>query len=373
MKESNRGAIRSFRRVAHNVKVSLITLLGLRNYLTIRLYPVGYLCNHQCRMCWRTNRLSPAQMAELPALERHHMTLVEYERIFAHLPRLTRTVEIVGGGEPLMYPDFAGLVSLIKRKKLAGSLITNGVLLNRRNRGVLIGVQWDSIRISVHASNERIYTIINGINTFDAVIRNISDFLKELAASASNKPKIGVLFVIQKDNYRDIFRFATLMETIGCHFIEFDALYAYKDSMRLTDNQLRSVISQLKQVQKHIRTENNASSVLQLYARQPNTKRSSETERSAYYRTRMCPIPTTSLIINHLGQIHPCCFLDYSEEETMICGDMRTGHYNLRNAWKSPEYVALRNRFASGVFSRTCTQRCYYPLPHRHGNSKTPS
>lgn len=60
----------------------------------VRVYPVGYMCNHSC-----------------PSL-----TLFEYKKIIATLPPGVSTVEIVGGGEPLLYKDIALLTQIIKRK-----------------------------------------------------------------------------------------------------------------------------------------------------------------------------------------------------------------------------------------------------------------
>ena len=76
----------------------------------IRLNPVGYLCNHDCPMCWR-DQLTQVEKKELVRLDREErLSISDYLKLFRDMPAGLREVNVVGGGEPLLYPDIAALM-----------------------------------------------------------------------------------------------------------------------------------------------------------------------------------------------------------------------------------------------------------------------
>lgn len=95
-------------------------------------------CNLKCSFCSVVNR------------ERKHewdfYNLVDATVDFFNLG--TRTVEITGGGEPLLYPHFNEYVQSCKNMGLELGLITNGIFLHKLPKEILDSFEW--IRISMN-------------------------------------------------------------------------------------------------------------------------------------------------------------------------------------------------------------------------------
>jgi len=329
----------------------------------LRIYPVGYLCNHSCPMCWRSNNVSSQEKRKLIRLEKKSLTIDEYQKVFATLPPATNTVDIVGGGEPLIYPQIKELTNLIKKRNLYGTLITNGVLLKSDLINHLLSINWDHIRISIHASNPDIYKLINGVNHFQTVLSNIRSFMnlrQKRQNQSKNKTRIGVLSVIQKQNYQDVYDFALLAQKLRCDYVEFDPLCPYGDSMKLDSRELEQTLIQLKSIRKNIHIPNNVTEVIHLYHSQPHISLEN-IDASIYYRLRKCVIPTDSMTLDSLGETHPCCHLDNSEPENIACGDFRKVG-SLWNIWREKKYIHIRKNLRKGIFYRTCLSRCTYDL-----------
>jgi len=116
--------------------------------------------------------------------------------LFKRLPRTVTKIVLVGGGEPLLYPNILKLIALIKKNKYSGELITNGVYLNDKIINCLIYYKWDKIRISLHAADQRLYQKVHRAKDFNIVLKNIRDILKKRKKQIV--PKISLLCVIKK-------------------------------------------------------------------------------------------------------------------------------------------------------------------------------
>jgi MoaA/NifB/PqqE/SkfB family radical SAM enzyme len=332
----------------------------------IRIYPIGYLCNLNCSMCWRSHNVSYQGRKKWNSLESERLKIFEYQNFFESLPPAVETIEIVGGGEPLLYPEIHELIKMIKKNFYIGSLITNGVLLRPKLIKTLLGLEWDEIRVSTHGSTPSIYKQVCGSDSFQLIWDNIRLFLAKRSKIRNRKVKsrLGVLFVIQKNNYQDVFNFGQLAQDAGCDYVEFDTVYPYKKSMLLKNKEVEQVIAQLKKVRANLSVKNNAHKIIELYRLQPHVRKDDSGNSKQYYQDKKCIIPSESLILDSFGNIHPCCFLDNSEPETINCGSFReTG--DIWSIWLHKEYKGIRRKLRKGKFYNTCLNKCYYALPRR--------
>ena len=155
---------------------------------------------------------------------KNDLTIQDYQNLLTNLPKSVRQIEIVGGGEPLLFHQIIPLLISIKNEHYYGSLITNGSLLNQKLINHLIKYKWDMVRISFHAASAKTYQKIQGVDHYKTVIKNIRLFLK--LRSQSRLPKLKLLFVIQKDNYHEIKAFIELCQKLKVDQLEFDYLIA---------------------------------------------------------------------------------------------------------------------------------------------------
>lgn len=135
-----------------------------------------------------------------------------------------KAIQLTGGGEPTVHPDFAKVVEAIFSRGLKWSLVTNGVNLIRR----------DLLRHCATASWVRV-SLDAGTPTTYSRIRHVPDthWLDALAAidglSKLNGPIVGVGFVVTPDNWREVFEGAAAAKMHGASNIRIGAQFSAQD------------------------------------------------------------------------------------------------------------------------------------------------
>lgn len=83
-----------------------------------------------------------------------------------------------GLGEPLLHPDFIEIIEYTKKLGFIVEVVTNGYLLTHDIVDKMIELEVDSLAISLHSINEKIYNDITGLNLYD-VLPNVSYALEK--------------------------------------------------------------------------------------------------------------------------------------------------------------------------------------------------
>jgi MoaA/NifB/PqqE/SkfB family radical SAM enzyme len=340
------------------IKTKILTYLRSRLLIDselcqLRISPIGYLCNHQCPMCWRT-QLPLSMQKKFIHEEINHLNLKEYIHMINGVPKSVQVIEVVGGGEPLLYSRIIELLTLIKQKQIYGRLITNGSLLNMRISQVLVNCAWDEIRISVHAGTSNSYKLINGVDDYGRVMKNI----KYLISTRKNSvlPKISLLFVIQHDNVMDIYSFIKQAIRLKVDEIEFDSLIPFTPKkLLLTHKDKNVVMTILQDLQKKLTIKNNIDQALCMFAL--HDKWNNNIHSRNYFKDKYCQMVQTNLDINSDGTIFPCCLYPRQKHSYNIRKS------SVKEAWKY--YRLFRKQLASGKFYDFCYQWCNYDLRKR--------
>ena len=124
------------------------------------------------------------------------------------------------GGEPFTKKDFCSLLEYAHKLGLYSHLSTNGNFFDERNCDYIIGAGVDLIQFSLNSISAETHDRYKGIkglhNKIISAIRQIK----------KRKPgqKIGVTFVITKDNYRELNDFASFMRDLGVDSINFQPI-----------------------------------------------------------------------------------------------------------------------------------------------------
>src|SRR4030042_3480754 len=187
----------------------------------LRLYPSGIACNHECIMCWIQQLSIQDKRSMILNNQKNTLSLDDYKNLIQSLPRSIKIIELVGGGEPLLFSHIDELMKIIKNRKYLGILITNGALLTEPIRQTIINSRWDYIRVSFHSGTAKTYKNIHGRDDFTLVVNNIKELLKK---RKNNLPYVKLLFVIQKANSHELTSFIELAENLGVDEVEFDYL-----------------------------------------------------------------------------------------------------------------------------------------------------
>lgn len=308
----------------------------------LRINPVLISCNQSCIMCWRKMINNKEKLTLIKMEKEKSLGLPDYKNLFNKLPSSVEVVDVTGGGEPLLYPSAFELLNLIKKKNLNGRLITNGVLLNNGFISNLVDINWDTVRISVHAATRMVYKKLHDKDDFKICIENV----KRLKKISSGKMEINLLFVIQKSNLNQIVKFAEMCEELSVSAIEFDNLIAYRKGTRLDTSETDIVIRQLNHVKSNLRIKNNSSEVIKRFIDKQS------------FRGKKCSLVNDSIFISALGEVFACCLLAGTK---LSMGNVKND--SLSTIWNKKTYMRFRSHLNKGIFSKDCLANCSYELP----------
>lgn len=127
-------------------------------------------------------------------------------------------ITLSGGGEPLCYQYIEETLERIGDLEIDFSIITNGQLLSGVRAERLKDAKW--VRISLDSANSETYQAIRRVPTFGQVINNIEHF----AAIKNNCCELGINFVINKRNYKEVYDICKIISSIGVNNIKFSGL-----------------------------------------------------------------------------------------------------------------------------------------------------
>lgn len=140
-----------------------------------------------------------------------------------------KAIEWTGGGEPLLHPCHNKIFGEAKRLGFEQALVTNGVFLDTVTMYVVKDFKW--VRFSVDAASNETYEAVKGVDEYDNVIDNIKKFMK----IRSHGNIIGMSFIVCRDNYKDILKFAQMAKEIGVDNVRFSLAMTEEGSKMFED------------------------------------------------------------------------------------------------------------------------------------------
>lgn len=131
-----------------------------------------------------------------------------------------KAVQLTGGGEATVHPDFDKLCKLILSKGIDLSLVTNGLLLKESRAAILADCAW--IRVSVDCGNRDTYAKIRDVppEEFDIVAKNVTRLSR-----MPRKTLLGVGYVITRDNYRELYEGCVKFKEWGVDNVRISAIF----------------------------------------------------------------------------------------------------------------------------------------------------
>lgn len=162
-------------------------------------------CNHRCSFCamdFRKGRDFIGKNVLLTSL-------------FQMKEQGLKSVMFGGEGEPLLHPDFVGIVKQTRLIGLDVALTTNASLLTQNiSRGTLPYLSW--IKASVDAGTPNTYAKIHGVKPgiFKVVIENMK-FAKSLETDAS----LGLQMLWLPENEKEVETLAEIAKEIGMDYL----------------------------------------------------------------------------------------------------------------------------------------------------------
>ncbi len=344
------------------------------NLKEVRIFPMGYICNHACPMCWREN-LSPAIRQHLTkAAFTIDLQLDDYINLIKTLPPTVKRISICGGGEPTLFKGIKTIMATIKKQNLYGHIITNGSTLTPEFIDLLISIGWDSMHISVNAATRSVYKIINGVDHYDLVLNNIKNMQKH--KGKRSLPELRFSFVIQKGNYEEIIPFAKLAASYKAADIYYNPLIPFDLTLKtpspfaldLKEKLLTlKYLKEAEELMKKSPTRTNVNYVLPIYQHHPNYNL--ENPDQSYWATKYCDRVLQTIDIMSSGKVLPCGFGFELREDFDLKMNVKKG--DITSFWNSPVYRQFRKRLRRGDFYPACKKYCTFFLASKNIPNKT--
>lgn len=187
------------------------------------LLSLAGICDHSCSWCSFRNPSLPTS-ALFPDEQgrrnpnRRIPTAKALEIVADCASMGVRAIQFTGGGEPTLHHDFGRIAQAAIDSGMAFGLITNGCHITQELLPVLFRATW--VRVSIDAGSAETYSRMHGTSfrnwhkVWDAVVE-----LHEL-----NGPEVGVSFVVQAENYREVPAFARTAKLHGANNVRLTAL-----------------------------------------------------------------------------------------------------------------------------------------------------
>ena len=170
----------------------------------------------------------------------------------------TKTLILMGEGEPFLHPLLSDFVSLAKKLGFHITLLTNGTLLNKENILSLIDSRLDVLKISLWASSSEEYE--RNIHAYNSSkFENIIDGLKLLAylktGRKSHLPSVELYHPINRYNFQSINAMVDVACAVGCDTLSFSPFRTRRRevvSLALSPEEEASVCLSLLRIKKRL-------------------------------------------------------------------------------------------------------------------------
>lgn len=253
-----------------------------------RLY-LSYTCNHNCSGC-----LCGGDRKRESAL----MDSNRFSKLLDALHSLrVKFIDLSGGGEPTLHPQFYQFAQMCIKEKFELSLLTNGVSLDPKLVDLVVE-SFSFLRVNLDASNDEVYNRIHHPPTpreFQKVLRNLERVVSERKRRESNL-MVGAKVRICQANMNFIEQIIRLVKDVGLDYIQFRTNHKAFDSL---------LSEQEREVNKLIKELENRYLPFEVYG---------EVETGEFRRG--CWLSPIHLIINPAGDAYPCSHFGHRPDIT---------------------------------------------------------
>ena len=164
-------------------------------------------CNASCQYCPRT-------VLHDRWLSRD-MDMALFSRIMDGIGKGLSLVYLQGWGEPLMSPNMAEMIRLVKERSGAEvGLTTNGTLLEEEMTEQLLDAGLDIVGVSFAGAEAETHNELRRGCDFDLVVKNTAEFVRKKGPSGGRVRTIAS-YTMTRQNVQEIPRFVELCDRIG--------------------------------------------------------------------------------------------------------------------------------------------------------------
>lgn len=319
---------------------------------------VSDLCNQDCRSCpYRMEGYSSNQhfgaLDKNGAFTNNPTRFIPLEKVAEILDDCAtmgvRAIQLTGGGEPTVHPQFDEIVRLVLERNLDLALVTNGVKLSAQAINDLMQATW--LRVSIDAGNPGTYTAYRRCpeSHWFKMLDNVAR-LVEAKRRTGSAVTIGVGFVVTRENYTEIVDAVLLARTLGVDNVRVSAAFTV-DGAEYHREIHEAAKLQTAQAVAH------STETFRVYDMLGDRVSDLEEGTPDY---SFCGIQHFTTYIGGDQNVYRCCVTSYNDQG--LLGSLK--HQRLRDLWLSDDKRQRMQTFDA----RTC-ERCMFNNRNRAINA----
>ena len=312
-------------------------------------------CNLRCVMC---NFSQP----EFYKAKQQHLTVDIFAKVAEQAFPRANQVSLSFGTEPLLHKDIWKFFAILAHYQVPRTYMnTNAQLLRQPVIESMIEFGFHSLFVSVDAATKETYEKIRIGGKFERLIGNLQNLQRMKAEAGVSKPDFALGFVIMRQNMHELPMFIDLAADLGAVGVNAMHMIAWES----VGNSDMGAVHEKERCNTYLAEAHERARArgIPLVAPQPfvleeknGTLVKNTAERSAAFGldirgkpASVCPFPWSFVAIDMRGNVVPCGWWGNPDKEM---GNIYTQEF--LSIWRSPDYMALRNRHLEGVLKGSC-------------------
>lgn len=296
-----------------------------------------------------------------------NMTLDEFKHVYDVIK--PRSINMAATGEPLLNPDFLGMIRYAKKVN-QGKVITssNLTLVDEKVAKEIVESQLDILKVSIDAATKETYLKIRRRPFFDRIIQNAKTIRAIKESTQADKPEMRFEFVIQKDNYQEMKILIEFSREIGMDYVFFRIVevegLAPAKKMRLLDNvnisEIQVELQRACQAAEKLGVRTNLPDLVRDFSSLAFKYGQNSALRLERKKRGVCLLPWFQIFVSVNGDVSACCNLGIIEKE-YVGNILRDSYSEVWNGCKMQDLRQIfRERRNYNQF-KVCRD-CAYPM-----------
>jgi radical SAM protein with 4Fe4S-binding SPASM domain len=298
-------------------------------------------CNLSCRHCPRTYGLhwkdGEKKSNTLPFFDRSLLPTLQNTAPFL------RRVTLHGFGEPLLHPHFVEILKFFHGMGISIRFTTNGMLLNDEIMLELVHQEVEYVFVSLDSSDPEQFSRLRRGANLPLLLEKLRYLNAIKHSNNSDRPAIGVMYVVSRFNYDQTLRMLKLAKSIGAREILYNPFIAPSPKFRSWQWNPQNYWDWRKRITEEAHKQDiqvNFHFGSQSLALPFGEKRCRRLEDSIYMAVD--------------GRIFPCCYHPHTDEFSL--GSLY--EMPLTQIWNSSPVAKLRNRLRTGDAATRICRTC---------------
>ena len=299
-------------------------------------------CNNDCRWCYYTIHDHIDEFSKTDKLDKDlaMRILEEFKELGG------QSIEITGGGEPLLSPYFKEFSQKARELGLDRALVTNGVLMTDDIIDEIKDYSW--VRVSLNSASSEIYEQIHNRpgKNYHKVVSN----LEKLCMAKEDDCIVGISMITDEINYKDIYGMAKVGKYVKADNVRISLAHT-PEKAALFDGIWDDVLEQIEQAQE-LGDED-----FKVFAFSNRLKDINRESRGGF-----CYYHHFTTAVGANGAVYPCCY--FKDISTYNLGDLN------KQSFKDIWYGNKRQNFIDKI-GNDCPASCWMTDKNKLGDYLT--